>query len=65
MISWLKSLFERKCVRKRRKILDKEDVIRCEEFIKDGYSKDVLLDYFDISEYTYYKIKNGKHRYST
>lgn len=64
MISWMKSLFERKPVRKKKVILSKFDVIRLEENF-ENYNKDTMMIYFNISESVYYKIKRGTHKYST
>ena len=61
MFSWLKSLFEKK---RTRTILARDDVQRIERNI-DAYSRDTLCEYYNISLTTYYKVKNGKHRYST
>ena len=63
MIKWLKSLFEGNN-KKRRTILDREDVKRIEENIS-SYNRDVMCEYYGISKTTYYSIKKGTHRYST
>ena len=63
--NWIFQLFENKPKRKRYTLLTKTDVVRLEENLANGYGKEVMMNYFNISESTYYHVKRGTHRYST
>ena len=64
MIRWIRNLFEGKNTRKNRVYLTEADVIQVEQNI-GAYNRDTIMEYFNISQYTYYQIKKGKHRHST
>ena len=65
MIRWIKSLFENKKARKVRNVLKRDDVEEIEtDIFINKFSRNRIVRKYNISNGTYYKIRNSNHRYS-
>ena len=61
IIDWIYGLFRTN--KGKRTVLSRDEVEKCEAMMYQ-YHRDMLVEYFDISQSTYYAIKNKKHKYN-